>query len=1124
MESKAHLSQARELCNHTDYIGAELICIRLMRELPDLAEAAQLYASCAQKRGELVEAERRWQKMREAFPENPTGFSGGISVLLDLGKFAEAERLAEDALEKFPSNQAIWASWGECAIRMRDLELALERWRTFRDKFPFSATGYAKAASIYMDLFRFVEAENIVLIGMAKIPSLRQLHMAYPEVAVRMGNFRSAMQRWEKAMQVFPEDPQGYRRAAETLMAIRKYDEAEKLCLEAMAKLDPGSHYHPRRVYAEIAMTRMDYEEARKRWAELRDKFPYPPDGYIRDAYACMEMGEYAEAENLLGHVLARQHASAAYFALAESRRRQGYFRETEWLYAVIRNRFPQNQSGYALAARLMKDEGRYDEAEELCRQALRAIPAPAQIYAMLVEISSHQKDYAKCLLRSRHFRKLFPLQPGAYKSESDALISMGRHEEAEKMCREGMALIPHHPGLHCAYAGIASNTGRWPEAMRRWQTVKSEFPYDTRPYSNLYTAWYGMKDHTQAGNIHKELMQKFGLHPDSMLVPARQLFGNRYFQKVMQISTEVLSRYPFHITGLIWMAKSALQMGRLSLADSYCQKAAKLQPFHKDVLELQLDIASKQGESEKVHALCLKLASGGMEDCIVKACSRLISINKLEEAGELCRKALKPWSASIPLISMYLKILYFSLLRHNSDYCKRAIRHIDITSLCQLDRSVLNKLMEVLYLLAKSDPEYSQIRYEIVSRILKESVKSMQIKDTNKKIGFIIGKWNSGLYNKILSFLDPSLVDIIARSFKEGEDDELNRAREMGFNIYYGVDNAERYPVVVTDDVQNYFPSPEQRSIGFLHSIDATWNFKGFAPSLLLCAYENAARYDTITLSEAEAGLLNGTNKDICEVAWTGPYHRTKVEESRKRQARAELAEKLKIHIPKDAPVVYFMEDDVSHLGQTIYQVNRLSKFCTVIFKPWVSISSPKLKNLVPEVILLNTRSTGTNFYREAADITCAGLFSGTLISSILTGELVIPYISRITSFKHGPRSAWHAFPNKFILPDPYCLATRTGSETKPVENIRQFFIEAGWLFDLLDTEKWKKSILGNEYKEWYFNSLPWLRSAGAGRYIECDAAQKTAEYIMKFSQEGTLGKTCSAIYVEDGFFKKRH
>src|SRR5665213_202070 len=95
---------------------------------PDRPAIATSYARLAQRRRDWSEALRRWEIVRERFPDEAQAYLGAGVALWELGRLDEAEGLFGAAWERFPDRPAIATSYARLAQRRRDWSEALRRW------------------------------------------------------------------------------------------------------------------------------------------------------------------------------------------------------------------------------------------------------------------------------------------------------------------------------------------------------------------------------------------------------------------------------------------------------------------------------------------------------------------------------------------------------------------------------------------------------------------------------------------------------------------------------------------------------------------------------------------------------------------------------------------------------------------------------------------------------------------------------------------------------------------------------------------------------------------------------------------------------------------------------------
>ena len=227
---------------------------------------------------------------------------------LKAGRLDEAEALAREAVARFPEVMQGHLTLARVAMRRRDWTLARERWAKLRDVFPEHAGGFSGGAKAAMEAGRLDEAEALAREAVARFPEVMQGHLTLARVAMRRRDWTLARERWAKLRDVFPEHAGGFSGGAKAAMEAGRFDEAEALAQEAMARFPEVMQGHL--TLARVAMRRRDWTRARERWTKLRDAFPDCTEGFSGGAKTAWEAGRLDEAEALAQEAAARFPAS----------------------------------------------------------------------------------------------------------------------------------------------------------------------------------------------------------------------------------------------------------------------------------------------------------------------------------------------------------------------------------------------------------------------------------------------------------------------------------------------------------------------------------------------------------------------------------------------------------------------------------------------------------------------------------------------------------------------------------------------------------------------------------------------------------------------------------------------
>ncbi|MBE7210362.1 MAG: tetratricopeptide repeat protein [Gluconacetobacter diazotrophicus] len=107
---------------------ADLVFARAMAERPGNVELAANHAQVAVKRGDRVEAVRRWQKVLRAFPDATAVWSMAALAHQEAGLFDQAEDLFSRAIEFEPDRVELRIYHAHLAGRRGDWSQAVRRW------------------------------------------------------------------------------------------------------------------------------------------------------------------------------------------------------------------------------------------------------------------------------------------------------------------------------------------------------------------------------------------------------------------------------------------------------------------------------------------------------------------------------------------------------------------------------------------------------------------------------------------------------------------------------------------------------------------------------------------------------------------------------------------------------------------------------------------------------------------------------------------------------------------------------------------------------------------------------------------------------------------------------------
>ena len=125
---------------------SEAWALAAMRRFPRSSAGPAAYATCAELRGDLDAAVRRWEGVRRRYPDMLWAWIRLSEVLARLGRMDEADDLAARAIDAFPKDVTGWTHHARLAERIKDWPAAAQRWSAGRAYFDLDPTFYARGA------------------------------------------------------------------------------------------------------------------------------------------------------------------------------------------------------------------------------------------------------------------------------------------------------------------------------------------------------------------------------------------------------------------------------------------------------------------------------------------------------------------------------------------------------------------------------------------------------------------------------------------------------------------------------------------------------------------------------------------------------------------------------------------------------------------------------------------------------------------------------------------------------------------------------------------------------------------------------------------------------------------
>lgn len=274
----------------------------------------------------------------------------------------------------------------------------------------------------------------------------------------------------------YPLEPLGYIRGTFALRQLRRFDEADAVILDAILLFPENPE--PLIEAAWVAQRRGDNRSALRRSAVLIERFPTQAPGYLLQAYANRCIGEFLDAERILGQGMQRFPAAlefkaeACWLALA-----QGRWELAAERCAALRASQPTAQVGYQVAVAALRNLSRWSEVGEVLAGASEHLGAQDWILLESLRLAQQLEGPERVVELAEQIAARSPSDATAYHVGAAAYRQLGRSVDAEKLLERAIAQIPPNVHVLSEYAFAAQDRGDWVLADQRWTEAMLRFP-----------------------------------------------------------------------------------------------------------------------------------------------------------------------------------------------------------------------------------------------------------------------------------------------------------------------------------------------------------------------------------------------------------------------------------------------------------------------------------------------------------------------------------------------------------------------------------------------------------------------------------------------------------------------
>jgi tetratricopeptide (TPR) repeat protein len=298
------------------------------------------------------------------------GYVKAAQDLLALNRLDEAQNSIRQALEKFSQEFWVLIVANDICRAVGNFEKSLECAQLIIVHHPDEWNGYYRAAQDLLALKRFDEAQIIIQAGLEKIGNQFQLLMLATDVFRASGNHEKSLECAQLVIVHHPDDWNGYYRAAQDLLALKRFDEAQTIIQAGLEKI--GNQFQLLVLATDVFRASGNHEKALECAQLLIIHHPDDWNGYYRAAQDLLALKRFDGAQVTIQEGLGKIGNQFQLLLLATDVFRASSNHEKSLEYAqLLIFHHPDDWNGYYRAAQDLLALKRFDGAQTIIEQGL---------------------------------------------------------------------------------------------------------------------------------------------------------------------------------------------------------------------------------------------------------------------------------------------------------------------------------------------------------------------------------------------------------------------------------------------------------------------------------------------------------------------------------------------------------------------------------------------------------------------------------------------------------------------------------------------------------------------------------------------------------------------------------
>lgn len=194
------------------------------------------------------------------------------------------------------------------------------------------------------------------------------------------------------------------------------------------------------------------------------------------------------------------------------ARSRDWELAERRW--AILVKRFPGHSRAVIGLSDAMRQQQRFDAAEDLLSAAATADPNNRLVAELLARVSEGRANWPEAERRWRDITDRFPSHVPGWIGRAKACAKLNDFDGAESVATAAIALFPTDVEILGLHARVATHASRWPEAEHRWNSLRLVTRDNPDCWLEQAKALRGQRRQSEARTLLAEAAELFPDYP----------------------------------------------------------------------------------------------------------------------------------------------------------------------------------------------------------------------------------------------------------------------------------------------------------------------------------------------------------------------------------------------------------------------------------------------------------------------------------------------------------------------------------------------------------------------------------------------------------------------------------